>query len=67
MSLYIFIVAFIMPNGDFLSGVSVVDSCPTIEQVIDFVKKQGIQNEAKFWTAQCSSMDFAPFFQEELT
>jgi cobalamin biosynthesis Co2+ chelatase CbiK len=67
MTLYIFIVAFIMPNGDFLSGVSIVDSCPKMEQVIDFVKKQGIENGAKFWSAQCSSVDFAPFFQEELT
>tara|TARA_A100001391_G_scaffold33113_3_gene17861 strand:- start:1147 stop:1350 length:204 start_codon:yes stop_codon:yes gene_type:complete len=67
MTLYIFMVAFIMPNGDFLGGVSIVESCPSMETVIKFVREQGVKHQAKFWTAQCSAMDFAPLFEEELT
>lgn len=67
MKLYIFLIAFILPNGSLVSGASIVQACPTMEQVIEYVRLQSRETNAVLWTANCAEMDFLPMFQEETT
>ena len=65
MKLYVLIIGFVMPSGEFVGTTAIVDSCPPFNQVISFVREQVKDNQAQFWTAECSEMDFAPVFPEK--
>lgn len=65
MKLYVLIIGFVMPSGEFVGTTAIVDSCPPFNQVISFVREQVINTHAQFWTAECSEMDFAPVFPEK--
>ena len=47
----IFVVALIMPNGEYITKSSVVDACPSIKSVGDHHEEQMRQGEIRDWNA----------------
>jgi len=54
----IFVVTLIMPNGEFHTKSSVVDTCPSIKMVGDHYEQQIRQGEIQDWNATCFVMNF---------
>ena len=54
----IFVVALIMPSGEYITKSSVVDACPSIKQVGDYYEQRIRDNEIKDWNATCFIMNF---------
>jgi hypothetical protein len=54
----IFVVALIMPNGEYTTKSSVVDACPSIKMVGDHYSKRIRDDEIRDWNATCFVMQF---------
>ena len=54
----IFIVALIMPNGEYQTKSSLVEACPSIKQVGDQYERRIRDWEICDWTATCFVMQF---------
>ena len=61
----IFVVALIMPNGDYITKSSVVESCPSIKTVGDHYEQRIREGEIKDWNATCLLMNIQS--QQEMT
>ena len=54
----IFVVVLVMPNGEYLTKSSVVESCPSIKTVGDHYEQRIRDGEIKDWNATCFIMQF---------
>tara|TARA_Y200000002_G_scaffold281660_1_gene235705 strand:- start:656 stop:853 length:198 start_codon:yes stop_codon:yes gene_type:complete len=54
----IFVVALIMPNGEYITKSSVVEACPSIKQVGDHCERRIRDGEIRDWNATCFVMNF---------
>ena len=54
----IFVVAQIMPNGEYITKSSVVEACPSIKQVSDHYERRIRDGEIRDWNATCFVMNF---------
>ena len=54
----IFVVALIMPNGEYITKSSVVEACPSINQVGDHYERRIRDGEIRDWNATCFVMNF---------
>ena len=58
----IFVVALIMPNGEYQTKSSVVDACPSIKMVGDHYQQRIRNGEIRDWNATCFVMNFEKGF-----
>ena len=61
----IFVVVLVMPNGEYLTKSSVVESCPSIKTVGDHYEQRIRKGEIKDWNATCLLMNIQS--QQEMT
>ena len=54
----IFVVALIMPSGEYITKSSVVEDCPSIKQVGDHYERRIRDGEIRDWNAACFVMNF---------
>ena len=54
----IFVVALIMPNGEYQTKSSLVEACPSIKQVVDQYEQRICDGEICDWNATCFIMQF---------
>ena len=54
----IFVLALIMPNGEYTTKLSVVDACPSIKMVGNHYQKRIRNGEISDWNATCFVMQF---------
>ena len=53
----IFVVVLVMPNGEYLTKSSVVESCPSIKTVGEHYEQRIRDGEIKDWNATCLLMN----------
>ena len=54
----IFVVALIMPNGEYITKSSFVEACPSIKQVGEHYERCIRDGEIRDWNATCFVMNF---------
>ena len=54
----IFVVAQIMPNGEYITKSSVVEACSSTKQVGDQYERRILDGEIHDWNATCFVMNF---------
>ena len=54
----IFVVALIMPNGEYITKSSFVEACPSIKQVGEHYERCIRDGEIRDWNATCFIMQF---------
>ena len=54
----IFVVALIMPNGEYQTKSSLVEACPSIKQVGEHYQQRIRDGEIRDWNATCFVMQF---------
>ena len=54
----IFVVALIMPNGEYITKSSFVEACPSIKQVGEHYERCIRDGEIRDWNATCFVMQF---------
>lgn len=58
MTKIVFLVVLLMPNGDFMSRTTIVDTCPSVKLVGDMYTQRMRRGEILDWNASCLAMNF---------
>ena len=61
----IFVIVLVMPNGEYITKSSVVESCPSIKTVGDQYEQRILDGEIKDWNVTCLLMNIQS--QQEMT